>query len=51
VPQNIAFAVAPLLFAVMIESMGNRATLVASAAIQLVGFLAMLWLVRLLRGA
>ncbi|AOO83648.1 MFS transporter [Bosea vaviloviae] len=51
VPQNIAFAVAPLLFAVMIESMGNRATLVASAAIQLVGFLAMLRLVRLLRGA
>ncbi|CAN7582142.1 MFS transporter [Bosea sp. LjRoot9] len=50
VPQNIAFAVAPLLFAVMIESMGNRATLVASAAIQLVGFLAMLRLVRLLRG-
>jgi len=48
VPQNIAFAAAPLLFAVMIERLGPDRTLLVSAAIQFLGFGAMLALVRLL---
>ncbi len=48
VPQNIAFAAAPLLFAVMIERLGPDRTLLVSAAIQFLGFGAMLGLVRLL---
>ena len=48
VPQNIAFAAAPLLFAVLIERFGSRETLLISAAIQFLGFFAMLALVRLM---
>lgn len=47
VPQNMAFAVAPLLFAVMVERLGANPTLVVSAAIQAVGFAAMFALVRM----
>lgn len=47
VPQNMAFAAAPLLFAVMVERLGANPTLVASAAIQAIGFAAMLALVRM----
>ena len=48
VPQNLAFAAAPLLFAVMMERAGPVPTLFASAAIQSIGFVAMLLLVRML---
>ncbi|HEV7260540.1 MAG TPA: MFS transporter [Bosea sp. (in: a-proteobacteria)] len=48
VPQNLAFAAAPLLVAAMIERLGRDLALVSSAAIQLVGLLAMAALVRLL---
>lgn len=48
VPQNIAFAAAPLLFAVLIERLGADRTLLVSAAIQFLGFFAMLALVRVL---
>jgi predicted MFS family arabinose efflux permease len=51
VPQNIAFAAAPLLFAVLIERLGADRTLIISAAIQLLGFFAMLALVRVLARA
>ncbi len=51
VPQNLAFAAAPLLFAVMIEHLGQNATLIASAAIQVFALLAMLALVRRLARA
>lgn len=51
VPQNIAFAVAPLLFAVLIERLGASATLIFSAVIQFFGFFAMLALVRMLARA
>jgi predicted MFS family arabinose efflux permease len=51
VPQNIAFAVAPLLFAVLIERLGASATLIFSAVIQFFGFFAMLALARLLARA
>jgi len=51
VPQNLAFAAAPLLFAVMIEHLGRNATLIASAAIQVFALLAMLALVRRLARA
>ncbi|MCO5091567.1 MFS transporter [Bosea sp. (in: a-proteobacteria)] len=47
VPQNIAFAAAPLLFAVMVERLGANVTLIVSAAIQAVGFAAMLALVQM----
>lgn len=47
VPQNMAFAAAPLLFAVMVERLGANPTLIVSAAIQAVGFVAMLALVRM----
>ncbi|MCU4181058.1 MFS transporter [Bosea sp. BH3] len=47
VPQNMTFAAAPLLFAVMVERLGANATLMISAAIQAVGFAAMLALVRM----
>jgi predicted MFS family arabinose efflux permease len=47
VPQNMAFAVAPLLFAVMVERLGANLTLAVSAAIQTVGFAAMFALVRM----
>lgn len=47
VPQNMAFAAAPLLFAVMVERLGPNPTLIVSAAIQAVGFVAMLALVRM----
>ena len=46
VPQNLAFAAAPLLFAVAVEHLGQNATLLASAAIQIFALLAMLALVR-----
>lgn len=51
VPQNIAFAAAPLLFAVLIERFGPSQTLAISAAIQFVGFFAMFALVRMLARA
>jgi hypothetical protein len=51
VPQNLAFAAAPLLFAVLIQRFGTSGTLLISAAIQLVGLAAMLVLVRRLKGA
>lgn len=47
-PQNLTFAAAPLLFAVMMERLGSTSTLVISAAIQMVGFVALLALIRLL---
>ncbi|TCR69952.1 MFS transporter [Bosea sp. BK604] len=46
VPQNLAFATAPLLFAVLIERFGATITLLLSAAIQAIAFIAMLVLVR-----
>lgn len=48
VPQNLAFAAAPLLFAAMIEHLGRDKALVAAAAIQALGVVAMLLLFRLL---
>lgn len=48
VPQNLAFAAAPLLFAVTIEHFGRDVTLIGSAAIQVLALLAMLALMRLL---
>lgn len=51
VPQNLAFAAAPLLFALMIGQFGREAALIASAAIQVFALLAMLALVRLLARA
>lgn len=51
VPQNIAFAVAPLLFAALIERLGADRTLFVAAAIQFLGFFAMLALVRMLARA
>jgi predicted MFS family arabinose efflux permease len=51
VPQNIAFAAAPLLFAVLIERLGASATLIFSAVIQFFGFFAMLALARMLARA
>lgn len=47
VPQNMTFAAAPLLFAVMVERLGASTTLMISAAIQAVGFAAMFALVRM----
>jgi len=47
VPQNMTFAAAPLLFAVMVERLGASSTLMISAAIQAIGFGAMFALVRL----
>ncbi len=47
VPQNMTFAAAPLLFAVMVERLGASSTLMVSAAIQAIGFGAMFALVRL----
>lgn len=47
-PQNLTFAAAPLLFAVMMENLGSTPTLVISAGIQLIGFVALLALIRLL---
>lgn len=49
VPQNLAFATAPLLFAVLIERFGATITLLLSAIIQGIAFIAMLVLVRRLR--
>jgi predicted MFS family arabinose efflux permease len=49
VPQNLAFAAAPLLFAVLMERLGPQATLLVSAAVQAMAFLAMLVLVGRLR--
>ena len=51
VPQNLAFAAAPLLFAVMIERLGPDLALIGSAAIQVLALLAMAALVRLLAKA
>lgn len=48
VPQNLAFAAAPVLFALMIEHVGRDLTLIGSAAIQVFALLAMLALMRLL---
>lgn len=47
VPQNMTFAAAPLLFAVMVERLGANPTLMISAAIQAVGLVAMFVLVRM----
>lgn len=47
VPQNMTFAAAPLLFAIMVERLGASSTLMISAGIQAVGFAAMLVLVRM----
>ena len=47
VPQNMTFAAAPLLFAVMVERLGANPTLMISAAIQAMGFVAMFALVRM----
>lgn len=49
VPQNLTFAAAPLLFALMIERLGAPGTLLVSAAIQSLALLAMIALVRRLR--
>lgn len=46
VPQNLTFAAAPLLFAVMIERLGGGMTLMISAAVQSLALVAMLVLVR-----
>ena len=46
VPQNMTFAAAPLLFAVLVERLGASGTLVVSAAIQCIALLAMVVLVR-----
>jgi len=51
VPQNMAFAAAPLLFAVMVERLGADLTLIVSAAIQAIGFAAMFALVRMMARA
>ncbi|WID98012.1 MFS transporter [Bosea vestrisii] len=49
VPQNLTFAAAPLLFALMIERLGASGTLVVSAMIQSSALLAMIVLVRRLK--
>lgn len=49
VPQNLAFATAPLLYAVLIERFGVSATLLISAIVQSLAFFAMLTLVHRLR--
>jgi predicted MFS family arabinose efflux permease len=49
VPQNLTFAAAPLLFAVMVERLGASGTLMVSAAIQGLALLAMIALVRRLK--
>jgi hypothetical protein len=46
VPQNLCFAAAPLLFAILIEQFGTRATLLISAGVQLPALVAMVVLVR-----
>ena len=51
VPQNMTFAAAPLLCAVMVERLGASPTLVISAAIQAIGFAAMFALVRMVARA
>lgn len=48
VPQNLAFAAAPLLFAAMIEHLGRDLAMVSAAVIQGLGVVAMLLLFRLL---
>ena len=48
VPQNLAFAAAPVLFAAMIAHLGRDGALIVSAAIQIVAVLAMVALLRLL---
>jgi MFS family permease len=45
VPQNLCFAVAPLLFAFVIEQTGTQTVLVVSAAVQILALAAMLMLV------
>lgn len=49
VPQNLTFAAAPLLFAVMAERLGASGTLIVSAATQSLALLAMIALVRRLK--
>lgn len=49
VPQNLTFAAAPLLFALMVERLGASGTLMVSATIQSLALLAMIMLVRRLR--
>jgi MFS family permease len=46
VPQNLTFAAAPLLFAMLIERFGSSGTLMISAGIQVAALLALLVLVR-----
>ncbi len=46
VPQNLTFAAAPLLFAMLIERFGSSTTLMISAGIQIAALLALLVLVR-----
>jgi hypothetical protein len=48
VPQNLAFAAAPLLFAAMIAQFGRDLALIGAAAIQLFAVVAMVALLRLL---
>ena len=45
-PQNLAFAAAPLVFAVLIERLGTTGTLVAATLFQFVALVAMLALLR-----
>ena len=49
VPQNLTFAAAPLLFALLVERLGASGTLMVSAAIQCIALFAMIVLVRRLR--
>ena len=49
VPQNLTFAAAPLLFALLIERLGASGTLIISAAIQSLAVISMVLLVRRLR--
>lgn len=48
VPQNLAFAAAPLLFAAMIAHLGRDLALIGAGAIQLIAVVAMVLLLRLL---
>lgn len=48
-PQNLAFAVAPLLYAWIMDSFGTGATLVLSLAPMLLAVASMMWLMRIAR--
>jgi hypothetical protein len=51
VPQNVAFAAAPLLFASLMNGLGAQATLLISAAVQGLGLVAMVMLIGRLRNS